>query len=82
MTNMVRGMNKQGAVMNEPRDILRRMCRLAREERRAWHAAAQAGFVAVAEIHRGRWDALADACHTFAAREGLKIRAGRTTGKF
>ena len=68
--------------MNESREILNRMCRMAREEWKDWHDAAKAGLPAVAEIHRGRWDALADACHAFAAREGLKIRAGQTTGKF
>ena len=68
--------------MSENREILRAMCRMAREAWRDWRQAEKAGLVAVAEIHRGRWDALADACHAFAAREGLKIRAGQTTGKF
>ena len=68
--------------MNENREILRRMCRMTREAWRAWRGAEEAGLTVVAEIHRRRWDALADACHAFAAREGLRIRAGQTTGKF
>ena len=68
--------------MNENREILNRMCRMAREAWRDWRQAEKAGLVAVAEIHRRRWDVRADACHAFAAREGLKIRAGQTTGKF
>lgn len=74
--------DKQGAEMDANREILNRMCREARGAWRAWRDAEKAGLVAVAEIHRGRWDATADACHSFAAREGLKIRAGQTTGKF
>ena len=68
--------------MNANREILNKMCRMAREVWRAWRDAEKAGFVAVAEIHRGRWDALADACYVFAVRNGLKVRAGQTTGKF
>ena len=68
--------------MDKNRDILNRMCREAREACRAWRDAAKAGLPATAERHRRRWDATADACHAFAAREGLRIRAGQTTGKF
>ena len=72
--------NEQGAVMNKNRDILNRMCREAREACRAWRDAEKAGLPATAERHRRQWDATADACHAFAAREGLRIRAGQTTG--
>ena len=68
--------------MNESREILNRMCRMARAAWRDWREAEKAGLVAVAEIHRGRWDVRADACYAFAAREGLRVRAGQTTGKF
>lgn len=68
--------------MSENREILNRMCRMARGAWRAWRDAEKAGLASVAEIHRGRWDTLADACHAFAAREGLRIRTGQTTGKF
>lgn len=68
--------------MNANREILHKMCRMAREAWRAWRDAEKAGLVAVAEIHRGRWDTLADACYAFATREGLRIRTGQTTGKF
>ena len=74
--------NEQGAVMDANREILNRMCREARKARRAWHDAAKAGLPAVAEIHRRRWDVVADACYAFAAREGLRVRADQTTGKF
>ena len=67
--------------MNENREILNRMCREARGEWRACRDAAEAGLAATAEIHRGRWDRLADACYAFAAREGLRVRTGQTTGK-
>ena len=68
--------------MNENKEILRRMCRMAREACRAWRDAEKAGLAAVAEIHREHWDRLADACYSFAVREGLQVRAGRTTVKF
>ena len=67
--------------MNENKEILRAMCRMAREAWRDWREAEKAGLVAVAEIHRGRWDTVADACYGFATREGLRIRTGQTTGK-
>ena len=68
--------------MSENREILRAMCRMAREAWRDGRQAEKAGLVAVAEIHRGRWDTVADACYSFAARTGLRVRAGQTTGKF
>ena len=68
--------------MNESKEILRAMCRMAREVWRDWRQAEKAGLGAVAEIHRGRWDTVSGACYTFATREGLRIRAGQTTGKF
>ena len=68
--------------MNENREILRKMCRMAREDWRARRDAEKAGLAAVAEIHRRRWDVAADACYAFAAREGLRVRTGQTTGKF
>ena len=66
--------------MNENREILTRMCRTAREAWRDWQAAEIAGLRAVAGIHRERWDAAADACYSFAAREGLRVRKGQTSG--
>ena len=66
--------------MDENRKILNRMCRMAREACRAWQAAEKAGLVAVAESRRERWDRAADACYSFAAREGLRVRKGQTTG--
>ena len=68
--------------MNENREILNRMAGLAREAWHAWQAAERAGLPSVAEIHHRRWDAAADACYSFAAREGLRVRKGQTTGKF
>ena len=68
--------------MNENKEILRKMCRMAREAGRDWRGAEKAGLVAVAEIHRRRWDTMADACYGFATREGLRIRTGQTTGKY
>ena len=68
--------------MDANREILRKMCRVAREEWRAWRDAEKAGLAAVAEIHRGRWATAADACYAFATHEGLRIRTGQTTGKF
>ena len=68
--------------MDANREILHKMCRMAREEWRAWRDAEKAGLAAVVEIHRGRWDTTAGACYAFATREGLRIRTGQTTGKF
>ena len=68
--------------MNENRETLRNMCRMARGACRAWRDAEKAGLATAAEIHREAWDALADACYSFAVREGLKVRAGQTTVKF
>ena len=68
--------------MRENQEILNRMCRMAREAWHAWQGAREAGLCSVAEIHRERWDRAADACYSFAAREGLRVRKGQTTGKF
>ena len=68
--------------MRESQEILNRMCRMAREAWGDWRAAEKAGLAAVAEITRGRWDRAADACYSFAAREGLRVRKDQTTGKF
>ena len=62
---------------NEEQDILNRMCKQARECRKAWELAAASSLAAVAEIHRRRWENAADACHAFAARNGLKLRKGQ-----
>ena len=65
---------------SQEQDILNRMCKQARECRNAWELAANSGLAAVAEIQRRRWESVADACHAFAAREGLKVRKGQVGG--
>ena len=62
---------------SEEQDILNRMCKQAREHRKAWELAAGASLAAVAEVQRRRWENAADACHAFAARNGLKVRKGQ-----
>ena len=34
----------------------------------------------IAEIHRRRWDQAADACYSFAAKNGLRVRKGQVGG--
>lgn len=60
-------------------DILNGMCRAARGHWKDYQVCADVAPT-VADIHRRRWDQAADACYSFAAKYGLRVRKGQVGG--
>ena len=60
-------------------DVLNRMCKAARGHWKDYQVCADVAPT-VADIHRRRWDQIADACYSFAAKNGLRVRRGQTGG--
>ena len=65
---------------NNNQDLLNRMCKEARKAFADYLLNTKAGCHNIAATYFMRWDYTADACYSFAARNGLRVRKGQVGG--